>query len=85
MNAIIIDAVAGPDGEDATLLPKSFQPLKTSAELPKEKRKITIGLPDVRFLFSSMILIFYSIINRNMTFVVYRRNIAHVGTILFID
>lgn len=55
MNSIMIDAVAGPDGEDATLLPKPFQLLKTSTELPKEKRKITIGLPDVRFLFSSMI------------------------------
>lgn len=50
--SFVVDAVAGPDGEDATLLPKVYQPLKTSAELPKEKRKITIGLPDVRFRLS---------------------------------
>jgi hypothetical protein len=44
-----LDAVAGPDGEDATLLSKPFEPFKTSIELPKEKQKIIIGLPDVRF------------------------------------
>ena len=47
-NCFNIDAVAGPDGEDATLLSKPFEPFKTSTELSKEKRKITIGLPDVR-------------------------------------
>jgi hypothetical protein len=46
-----LDAVAGPDGEDATLLHKPFEPFKTSNELSKEKRKIIIGLPDVRFIF----------------------------------
>ncbi|CAF3970493.1 unnamed protein product [Adineta steineri] len=40
------NAVAGPDNEDATLIPKPFKPLKTSTELSKEKRKIIIGLPD---------------------------------------
>jgi Asp-tRNA(Asn)/Glu-tRNA(Gln) amidotransferase A subunit family amidase len=46
-NLLILDAVAGPDGEDATLLSEPFEPFKRSAELPKEKRKIIIGLPDV--------------------------------------
>ena len=41
------DAVAGPDGEDATLLPKPFQSFETSAERSTEKRKIIVGLPDV--------------------------------------
>jgi len=48
---VILDAVAGPDGEDATLLSKSFEHFKTSAELPKEKRKIIIGLPDVSIIY----------------------------------
>jgi hypothetical protein len=47
-NLVILDAVAGPDGEDATLLPKPFEYL----QLSKDKRKIIIGLPDVRIIFS---------------------------------
>ncbi|CAF1128169.1 unnamed protein product [Rotaria sp. Silwood1] len=40
------NAVAGPDGADATLLSKPFEQFKTSKELSKEKEKIIIGLPD---------------------------------------
>jgi len=56
-NFVILDAVAGPDGEDATLLPKPFESFKTSAELPKEKRKIIIGLPDVGIIFAYLLFI----------------------------
>lgn len=57
----ISDAVAGPDGEDATLLSKSFVPFKTSTELvSKEKQKIVIGLPDVRIIFFISFLFIYS-------------------------
>jgi hypothetical protein len=55
-NFIILDAVAGPDGEDATLLPKPFESLKTSRELSNEKRKIIIGLPDVRMILSLLFI-----------------------------
>ena len=47
-SSFLLDAVAGPDGEDATLLQQTFQPYQTSAEMPKTTKKITIGLPDVR-------------------------------------
>ena len=50
-NHIQLDAVAGSDGEDATLLSKSFENFKTPTELSHEKRKITIGLPDVGIYF----------------------------------
>jgi len=54
----ILDAVAGPDGEDATLSSKPFESFKTtSAELPKEKRKIIIGLPDVRIIFPYLLFL----------------------------
>ncbi|CAF1927941.1 unnamed protein product [Rotaria magnacalcarata] len=43
---LTINAIAGPDGEDATLLSKPFEQFQTSTELLKEKKKITIGLPD---------------------------------------
>lgn len=43
----VLDAVAGPDGEDSTLSQQTFQPFKTSTDVPTEKRKIIIGLPDV--------------------------------------
>jgi hypothetical protein len=51
-NLVILDAVAGPDGEDATLLPKPFEYLQTLSERSKDKRKIIIGLPYVRIIFS---------------------------------
>jgi len=84
-NFLILDAVAGPDGEDATLLPKPFEYFKTSTELSKEKRKIIIGLPDVRISFSLFILFSSNHTNRIMISVLYQPNIVHVGTILFIN
>ena len=47
----IVDAVAGPDERDATLLQQPFQPLKKLRDLPKNTRKITIGLPEVSLHF----------------------------------
>lgn len=46
-NQALADAVAGPDGQDATLLSKPFQSFKTLAEQTMEKRKVVIGIPDV--------------------------------------
>jgi len=81
-NLVILDAVAGPDGEDATLLPEPFEYLQTLSEVSKDKRKIIIGLPDVRIIVSYA-LFNHLIINRIMMSVVYRLNIVHVGRILF--
>ena len=74
-----LDAVAGPDGEDATLLSKPFEHLKIATELWNEQRKIIIGLTDASI--NSSYSFIYRIINRIMISVLYQANTVLAGKI----